>query len=52
MVSTAAKELTFTFYFILINLNLCLNSLAELAATILDREALETRSDGNKKFFF
>ena len=49
MVSTVAKELTFTFYFILIHLNLCLNSLVELAAPILDRAALETRSDGNKK---
>ena len=49
MVSTAAKELTFTFYFILINLNICLNSLVEVAATILDRAALETRSNGNKK---
>ena len=52
MVNTEAEELTVTFYFILINLNLCLISLVELAATILDRAALETRSDGNKNLFF
>ena len=44
-----AEELTFTFYFILINLHLPLNSRMELAATILDRAALETTSDGKKK---
>lgn len=45
------EEPIFTFYFILINLNLHLNSHTWLVATILDMAALETMSDGKKKIF-
>lgn len=45
------EELIFTFYFFLINLNLHLNSHTWLVATILNRAALETMSDGKKKIF-
>lgn len=45
------EELTFTFDFILINLNLHLNGHMGLQATLLDRTALGTLSDRKIKLF-